>query len=99
MLLNDLTGGPSPQQNEKCDIAVVIPQLLNWHFESPDATTVRLNQLFEDVKGPVSNIEVKILDLIKHSFLKKQPFQLHQHFDARQHLDEGAYIGAGNDQF
>ena len=99
LTLFTFTAESSPRQNEKCDIAIVILQLLNWHFENPNATTFRLNQLFRGLKGPVSNIEVEILGLIEHSFLTEQPLLLRHHFNANRHLNEGAYIGTGNDEF
>ena len=43
-ILNELRGGSSWRQNEKCDLAVVILQILHWYYNHPNRNSFRLER-------------------------------------------------------
>ncbi|CAG8535316.1 6892_t:CDS:2 [Paraglomus occultum] len=98
--LNELTGESHFRQNEKCDIAVIVLQLFQWHFNKPNYTRLRLKDLFPTLEGIAAYTYVNLPDAIQNvSHLDHWPKILARHFDPQKDLEEGAYVGAGNDEF
>jgi hypothetical protein len=66
-ILKEIRSGSSWRQNEKCDIAVVILQILHWYFNHPNRETFRLEEMFWGVKfeGTVASTELKVPKAIR----------------------------------
>ncbi|KAN0074058.1 hypothetical protein V8E54_007995 [Elaphomyces granulatus] len=95
-MLDEIRSGPSWRQKEKCDIAAVILQILNWCFNRPNHETFRLEEVFWGVKGTVASTELKVPKAID---LDSWPIFLDRTFNPNEHLKEGAFLGCGNDEF
>jgi len=97
--LNELTGESHFRQNEKCDIAVIVLQLFQWHFNNPNYTCLHLKDLFLALEGIAAHTYVNLPDAIQNvGHLDHWPKILACHFDPQKDLEEGAYVGAGNDK-
>ncbi|CAG8628903.1 4723_t:CDS:2, partial [Paraglomus occultum] len=99
-LLNHLHDESNWRQNEKCDIAMVVLRLLNWHFSHPARNTFTLKDILPDLHGTAANIQLKVPQAIQQlDFLGNYIRELNRHFNDDKDLKEGAYIGAGNETF
>ncbi|KAN0076321.1 hypothetical protein V8E54_006463 [Elaphomyces granulatus] len=99
-ILNELRGGSSWRQNEKCDLAVVILQILHWYYNHPNRNSFRLEEVFWGVKGTAASAELDIPKAIKFTdILDTWPICLESMFNPEEHLREGAYLGCGQDMF
>ena len=99
-ILNELRGGSSWRQNEKCHLAVAILQILHWYYNHPNRNSFRLEEVFWGVKGTAASAELDIPKAIKFTdILDTWPICLESMFNPEEHLREGAYLGCGQDMF